>query len=75
MKKQYKRRFSVESLESSKSLTLGRGGTVKCNSKKYFRDFDKFYDSLKSEHLINDIIKIIQLWTNIFFTNTINMVL
>ena len=60
--------FSVESLESSKSLTLGRGGVVKCNSKEYFRDFEKFYDSLKSENLINDILKILQLWVNIFFT-------
>ena len=60
--------FSVESLESSKSLTLGRGGIVKCNSIEYFREFNQFYDSLRRENLIGDFLKIIQLWVNIFFT-------
>ena len=60
--------FSVESLESSKSITIGRGGIVKCNSDEYIKNFKAFYESLKSENLFNDILKIIQLWVNIFFS-------
>lgn len=59
--------FSVESLESSKSLTIGRGGIVRCNAKDFISDFKIFYNSLSRESTISDCFKIFQLWVNVFF--------
>ena len=59
--------FSVESLESSKSITLGRGGIVRCNTQDFLDEFKFFYNSLLRENIISDFFKILQLWTNVFF--------
>ena len=59
--------FSVESLESSKSITLGRGGIVRCNTQDFLDEFKFFYNSLFRESIISDFFKILQLWTNVFF--------
>ena len=59
-------KYSVSSLEASKSFTLGWGGIVKINDKILNDKFRHYYSNLKRVNLVKDFKNLFQLWLTIF---------
>ncbi len=59
--------LSLWTFEASKTLTLGWGGLLKVNNSLIEKKFQISYRNLKRISILEDLRKLIQLWTGLYF--------